>query len=41
MDELFGVADFSNVEDVGVAAKHAQMADDDGDKAEHVHVSKV
>ena len=35
MDELFGVADFSNVEDVGLAAQHAKQADLEG-KAVHV-----
>ncbi|KFH46635.1 quinate permease-like protein [Hapsidospora chrysogenum ATCC 11550] len=42
MDEVFGAADFSNVDDVGVAAKRAkEMDDDDGDHAEHEVVSKV
>lgn len=41
MDELFGVADFSHVEDVGLAAKHAKSVDDDADDVEHVHMSKV
>jgi hypothetical protein len=29
MDEIFGVADFSQVEDVGIAARHAKTMDDD------------
>lgn len=29
MDEVFGVADFSNVEDVGQAARHAKDDEDD------------
>lgn len=41
MDEVFGAADFSNVDDVGVAAKRAKEMDDDGDHAEHEVVSKV
>lgn len=43
MDEVFGAADFSNVEDVGVAAKRARKMDDDddGDQAEHEVVTKV
>lgn len=28
MDELFGVADFSGVDDVGLAAKHAKQGTD-------------
>ena len=28
MDELFGAADYSNVEDVGIAAKHAREKED-------------
>lgn len=40
MDEIFGTADFSRVEDVGIAAKLA-AADDDKEHggAEHVQVS--
>jgi hypothetical protein len=34
MDELFGVADFSGLEDVGLAGKHA--ADDRDVEARHV-----
>lgn len=41
MDEVFGVADFSNVEDVGVAAKQARKLDDGPDQVEDVNVSKV
>lgn len=41
MDELFGVADFSKVDDVGVAAKHAREAEDI-EHTDEVHVaSKV
>lgn len=40
MDELFGVADFSNIEDVGVAAKQARNKED-ALEVEHVHASKV
>ncbi|KAF4984478.1 hypothetical protein FZEAL_326 [Fusarium zealandicum] len=40
MDEVFGVADFSNVEDVGVAAKNAKMKED-AVQGEDVPVSKV
>lgn len=29
MDEVFGVADFSNVEDVGIAARGAKRIDDE------------
>jgi hypothetical protein len=29
MDEVFGVADFSNVEDVGIAARRAKRIDDE------------
>ncbi|CAM1510822.1 Fc.00g083350.m01.CDS01 [Cosmosporella sp. VM-42] len=41
MDEVFGVADFSHVEDVGVAARHAKEVEEDADHAEDAHVSKV
>ncbi|KAH6976162.1 hypothetical protein BKA56DRAFT_488860 [Ilyonectria sp. MPI-CAGE-AT-0026] len=44
MDEIFDVADFSNVDDLGVAARQAKQAkqvEDDVDHAEDVHVSKV
>lgn len=41
MDEIFGVADFSHVEDVGIAAKHAKTVDDDVDEVEETRVSKV
>ena len=36
MDELFGVADFKDVEDVGVAAQHARE-----EKVENVHIETV
>ncbi|KAF4972000.1 hypothetical protein FSARC_1330 [Fusarium sarcochroum] len=39
MDEVFGVADFSNVEDVGIAAQHAKKQLDDDD-VEDVRGSK-
>ena len=41
MDEVFDVADFSNIEDLGVAAKHAKKVDEDVEQTEDVHVSKV
>lgn len=38
MDEIFGTADLSNIEDVGIAAqKHA----DEADEVEHVRPNKV
>ena len=40
MDEIFGTADLSNIEDVGIAAKHARSKDDSLE-VEHVHASKV
>ncbi|KAF7551242.1 hypothetical protein G7Z17_g5164 [Cylindrodendrum hubeiense] len=40
MDEVFGIADFSKIEDLGVAAKHARR-DDDADQVEDAQVSKV
>lgn len=40
MDELFGVADLSNLEDVGVAAKHARSKEENLE-VENVHASKV
>lgn len=39
MDEVFGVADFSKVEDVGVAALHAKE-EEDADQVENARVSK-
>lgn len=41
MDELFGAADFSNIEDVGVAAKQARKMEDHEDTTEDTHMSKV
>jgi hypothetical protein len=41
MDELFGAADFSNVEDIGAASKKAKMLDEDAEEVEAVHASKV
>lgn len=41
MDELFGVADFSNVEDVGIAAKQAKKIEDHENTAEDSLVFKV
>ncbi|KAM5343755.1 hypothetical protein ACJ41O_012292 [Fusarium nematophilum] len=41
MDEIFGGADFTNVEDVGIAARHAKRVDDDADQAEDARSSKV
>ncbi|KAI9706781.1 MAG: hypothetical protein M1820_004752 [Bogoriella megaspora] len=40
MDELFGVADFKDVEDVGVAAQHAVEAEIE-EKNANVHVERV
>jgi hypothetical protein len=40
MDELFGVADFSHIEDVGVAAEHAKPIDGD-EQVEEIHIPKV
>jgi sugar porter (SP) family MFS transporter len=37
MDELFGTADFSKVEDVGVAAQHARV--EDPERREDIHLS--
>lgn len=37
MDEIFGSADFSNVEDVGIAAKEKRDMEDP-DHAEDIHV---
>lgn len=34
MDELFGVADFSGLEDVGLAGKHLTDAGDDETRVE-------
>lgn len=39
MDEVFGVADFSKVEDVGVAAKRGET--EASDQVEDVNMSKV
>lgn len=40
MDELFGGADFTNVEDVGAAARHAKtLEDEDADESEAVRAS--
>jgi len=52
MDEVFGGADLSRVEDIGVAAQHAKELDDaarrakglddpDVEETEAVHASKV
>ena len=41
MDDLFGGADLSNVEDIGVAAKQAQKLDEDLEDVEAIHASKV
>ncbi|ROW01277.1 hypothetical protein VMCG_05875 [Cytospora schulzeri] len=35
MDELFGVADFSGVEDLGMATEHAKMADAEATQVEY------
>lgn len=35
MDELFGVADFSGVEDIGTAAEHAKMDEAEGSQVEY------
>ena len=37
MDELFGTADFSKVEDVGIAAQHAR--EEDSERKENVEIS--
>ena len=36
MDELFGVADFKNIEDVGVAAQHAEQ-----EKAHEIQIERL
>lgn len=43
MDELFGAADYSNIEDVGIAAKHAKEKEnvDDHEDVHDTHVTKV
>ncbi|TPX11622.1 uncharacterized protein E0L32_007601 [Thyridium curvatum] len=41
MDEIFGTADFSHIEDVGLAARHAEKAGVDGDHEEDSNRSKV
>lgn len=38
MDELFGVANFGGIDDVGTAAMHAK---EDMQKAQRVHVETV
>lgn len=40
MDEIFGTADFSHVEDVGIAAKQAEKLDDREDQ-EYGRASKA
>ncbi|RDL34803.1 Uncharacterized protein BP5553_07931 [Venustampulla echinocandica] len=41
MDEIFGAADMSNVEDLGVAAKRAKNVDEQLEEEETVHTSKA
>ncbi|KAF7561117.1 hypothetical protein G7046_g3027 [Stylonectria norvegica] len=41
MDEVFGVADFSDIEDVGNAAKRAKELEEEVDQTEDVQASKV
>ena len=36
MDELFGVADFKNIEDVGIAAQHAEQ-----EKAQEIQIERL
>jgi hypothetical protein len=40
MDEVFGTADFSNVEDVGIAARRAKRIDDEDVEDIQVNNSK-
>ena len=41
MDEIFGSADFSKVEDIGIAAKVHKEVDEDVDEGEENRASKV
>jgi hypothetical protein len=41
MDGVFGGADMSHVEDLGVASKQAQKLDEDLEEVEAVHASKA
>lgn len=36
MDELFGVADFSGIEDLGTATEHAKMGDVETTQVEYL-----
>lgn len=40
MDEVFGTADFSNVEDVGIAARRAKRIDDEDVEDVQINNSK-
>jgi hypothetical protein len=40
MDEVFGTADFSNIEDVGIAAQRAKRIDDEDVEDVQVNNSK-
>lgn len=39
MDEVFGTADFSHIQDVGIAAKLAAEDDLENSPAEHAHTT--
>jgi hypothetical protein len=41
MDEMFGGAERPNLEDLGVAAVHAEKKQDDLEEVEAVHTSKA
>lgn len=41
MDEIFGTADMSNLEDLSVAAKHVEKKNIDLEEVEAVHTSKA
>ena len=41
MDEIFGAADYSHVEDVGLAAKHAKEEEKDATMEDVHHTTKV
>jgi hypothetical protein len=40
MDEVFGTADFSNIEDVGIAARRAKRIDDEDVEDVQINNSK-